>query len=33
VSPARDDGSFDALAPMARDAFDIEDRERHIAQL
>jgi hypothetical protein len=33
VFAAGNDSSFDALAPMARDTFDIEDRERHTAQL
>ena len=31
VLAARDDGCLDALATVAGDAFDVEDRERHMA--
>jgi hypothetical protein len=31
--PPRDDGRFDALATVAGDSFDVEDRERHAVQL
>jgi hypothetical protein len=30
---ARDGGRFDALATMAGDSLDVEDRQRHTAQL
>jgi hypothetical protein len=33
VFAAGNDGSFDTLAPMARETSDIEDRERHTVQL
>jgi hypothetical protein len=31
--PRRDDGRFDALATVAGESFDVEDRQRHTAQL
>jgi len=33
VLAARDHGRFDALATVAGDPFDVEDRDRHTAQL
>jgi hypothetical protein len=33
VVTAQDDGRFDALATVAGDSFDVEDRERHTVQL
>jgi hypothetical protein len=32
VFATRDDGLFDALATVAGESFDVEDRQRHTAQ-
>ena len=32
VFATRDDGRFDALATVAGESFDVEDRQRHTAQ-
>jgi hypothetical protein len=33
VLAARDDGRFEELATVARESFDVEDNQRHNAQL
>jgi hypothetical protein len=33
VFATRDDGRFDALATVAGESFDVENRQRHTAQL
>jgi hypothetical protein len=33
VFATRDDSRFDALAAVAGESFDVEDRQRHTAQL